>query len=65
MLAVFTPRPPLSRGQSGAGLPLAPWVLLLCWGLRPLKPTPQVFSLVGKQDWAREGLLRPGPSHAP
>ena len=31
-LAVFAPRPPLSRGQSGAGLPLAPWVLLLCWG---------------------------------
>ena len=30
-LAVFAPRPPLSRGQSGAGLPLAPWVLLLCW----------------------------------
>ena len=31
MLAVFTPRPPLSGGQSWAGLPLAPWVLLLCW----------------------------------
>ena len=30
-LSVFAPRPPLSRGQSWAGLPLAPWVLLLCW----------------------------------
>ena len=27
----FPPRPPLSSGLSWAGLPLAPWVLLLCW----------------------------------
>ena len=40
MLAVFTPRPPLSRGQSGAGLPLAPWALLLCWG----SPMPETHS---------------------
>ena len=175
--AVFAPGPPLSRGQSGAGLPLAPWALLICWGspmpktysprvllggeaglgtrrpsaprpqpsplsqlgrsaprpcrtdgpkrasgsclvqresllgqkttaqtrlvsgkqrkpfsppalrspegqavqgcpwlpgpccfaggLRCPKPTPHGFSLAGKQDWARESLLRPGRSHAP
>ena len=66
MQADFAPGPPFSRRQSGAGLPLAPWALLL-WGpgLRRPKPIPQGFSLAGKQDWAREGLLRPGPSHAP
>ena len=32
--AVFAPGPLLSRGQSVAGLPLAPWALLLCWGSR-------------------------------
>ena len=62
--AVFAPGPLLSRGQSRAGLPLAPWALLLCWG----SPVPEThsdgFSLAGKQDWAREGLLRPGPRHA-
>ena len=30
MQAVFAPGPLLSRGQSGAGLPLAPWALLNC-----------------------------------
>ena len=38
--AVFAPGPPLSRGQSGAGLPLAPWALLLCWG----SPVPETHS---------------------
>ena len=32
MQAVFAPSPPLDFGQSGAGLPLAPWALLLGWG---------------------------------
>ena len=63
---VFAPGPPFSRRQSGAGLPLAPWALLLLGrGLQHPKPIPQGFSLAGKQDWAREGLLRPGLSHAP
>ena len=30
-LAFFSPSPLVSRGQRGAGLPLAPWALLLCW----------------------------------
>ena len=30
-LAFFSPSPLVSRGQCGAGLPLAPWALLLCW----------------------------------
>ena len=30
-LAFFSPRPLVSIGQSGSGLPLAPWALLLCW----------------------------------
>jgi hypothetical protein len=38
--AVYTPGPPLSIGQSGAGLPLAPWALLLCWG----SPAPKTHS---------------------
>ena len=31
-LSVFAPGPPLSIAQSGAGPPLDPWALLLCWG---------------------------------
>ena len=30
-LAFFSPSALVSRGQRGAGLPLAPWALLLCW----------------------------------
>ena len=40
MQAVFAPRPPLDFGQSGAGLPLAPWALLLCRG----SPEPESHS---------------------
>ena len=67
----WLPGPYCLLGVSGArnplptGLPLAPWTLLLAGGLRCPKPTPDGFSLAGKQDWAREGLLRPGRSHAP
>ena len=39
--AVFAPGPPFSRRQSGAGLPLAPWALLL-WG--PGSPAPETHS---------------------
>ena len=38
--AVFAPGPPLSLGQSRAGLPLAPGALLLCWG----SPAPKSHS---------------------
>ena len=30
-LAFFSPSPQVNIGQSGSGLPLAPWALLLCW----------------------------------
>ena len=65
MQADFAPGPPFSRRQSGAGLPLAPWALLL-WGpgLRRPKHILQGFTLAGKQDCAREGLLRSSPSRA-
>ena len=38
--AVFAPGRRLSRWHSGAGLPLAPWALLLCWG----SPAPETHS---------------------
>ena len=38
--ALFAPGPALSIGQSGAGLPLAPWALMLCWG----SPAPETHS---------------------
>ena len=62
--AVLASSLPLHVGQSGAGLPLAPWPLRLCWG----SPEPETHSqrvlLRGIQDWACEDLLRPGPSNA-
>ena len=63
--AVFAPGPPLSRGQSRAGLPLAPWDLLICWG----SPVPETHSprvlLRGEAGLGARILLRPGPRHAP
>ena len=38
--ALFAPGPALSIRQSGAGLPLAPWALLICWG----SPAPESHS---------------------
>ena len=38
--AIFATGPTLSIAQSGAGLPLAPWALLLCWG----SPVPETHS---------------------
>ena len=63
--AVFAPGPALSIGQSGAGLPLAPWALLLCWGF----PAPESHSTqVLLRGQAGLGVLspssprpRPGP----
>ena len=63
--AVFAPGPPLSIERTGAGVPSLPGPCCFAGDLRCPKPTPHGFSFVGKQDWAREGLLRPGPSHAP
>ena len=61
----FRPRPPaLHRANRGWAAP-APWALLLCWGSPCPKPTPHRVFFVGKQDWAREGRLRPGPRQAP
>ena len=37
---VFTPRPCAPIGRCGAGLPLDPWALLLCWG----SPEPETHS---------------------
>ena len=44
----FYPGPPLSIAQSGAGLPLDPWALLLCWEFPAAENTPHGFSFVGK-----------------
>ena len=46
--AIFAPGPLLSRGHSGARLPLASWALLLCWG----SPAPESHSrrvLLGRE----------------
>ena len=63
--AVFAHGPPLSIGQSGAGLPRLRGPCCIAGGLRRPKPTTHSTSLVGKQDWGREGLLRHGPNHTP
>ena len=53
------------EGKAGRGCPWLPGPYCFAGGPRRRKPTTQVFSFVGKQNRAREGLLRPGPSHAP
>ena len=57
------PSPALSIGPCGAGLPLAPWALLLCWG----SPVPETHSprvLLGGE--AGLGARRPsGPTPQP
>ena len=53
------------EGKSGRGCPWLPGPYCFAGGVLRPKPTPHGFSILGKQDWAREGLLRPGPSHAP
>ena len=62
--AFFAPSRPLAVGQSGAGLPLAPWALLICWGSPEPETHSQRVSFTAKQEWACEELLRPGPSNA-
>ena len=64
--AIFSPEPPLSKiGKWGLGCPWFPGYCCFAGGLRHLKPTLNVFSFVGKQDWAGKGLQRTGASHAP
>src|SRR5512135_2318116 len=60
--AVLAPGHPHSIGRTGAGLSRLPGPCCFAGGLRQCKPTPHGFSFVGKQDWAREGLLRPAPA---
>ena len=64
-LAFFSPSTLLSLGQCGAGLPLAPWALLLAGGLLRWKPTPMVFFFVEKQELAGKCRLDAGPSNSP
>ena len=57
--------PPALRspeGKAGRGCPWLPGPCCFAGGLRCPKPTPHGFSFVGKQDSAREGLLRPAPA---
>ena len=51
-------------GKAGLGCLWLPGPCCFAGGLQSLKPTPNVFSFLGKQDWACEDLLRPGPSNA-
>ena len=62
--AVFPSGTPHTIGRTGAGLPRLPGPCCFAGGLGCPKPTPHGFSFVGKQDWAREDLLRPGTNHA-
>ena len=60
--------PPALRSPEGKSVRGCPWLPGPCCfagGLRCPKPTPHGISLAGKQDWGREGHLRPGRSHAP
>ena len=63
--AVFAPALRSPEGKAGRGCPWLPGPCSFAGDHRCPKPTPHGFSLAGKQDWAREGLLRPGRSHAP
>ena len=63
--AVFATTLLLDVGKNGDGLLWLPGPCCFVGGLGSLKPIPEVFSFLGKQDWDCEGLLRPGPSNAP
>ena len=52
------PAPQLSRGQSEAGLPLAPWALLICWG----SPMPKTHAPTMPQEPVWQ-LSAEAPSH--
>ena len=53
-LAFFSPNPLVSRGQCGAGLPLAPWALLLCWWSPEMETHSNGFLLRGEAGVGRK-----------
>ena len=59
------PAPQLSRGQSKAGLPLAPWALFICWG----SPMPKTYSprvlLGGEAGFGARSPSAPRPQPCP
>ena len=63
--AVFAPGPKLSIAQSAAGLPLAPWALLLCWW----SPAPETHSprvlLRGEAGLGAQRPSAPSPQPCP
>ena len=59
------PAPRSPKREAGLACPWLPEPCCFTGYLRRPKPSPHGFSFVGKQDWAREEVLCPGPSHAP
>ena len=53
-LAFFSPSPLVSRGQCGAGLPLAPWALLFCWWSPEMETHSNGFLLRGEAGVGRK-----------
>ena len=53
-LAFFSPSPLVSRGQCGAGLPLAPWALLFCWWSPVMETHSNSFLLRGEAGVGRK-----------
>ena len=53
-LAFFSPNPLISRGQCGAGLPLAPWALLFCWWSPEMETHSNGFLLRGEAGVGRK-----------
>ena len=53
-LAFFSPSTLLSLGQCGAGLPLAPWALLLCWRSPEMETHSNGFLLRGEAGVGRK-----------
>ena len=53
-LAFFSPSPLVSRGQCGAGLPLAPWALLFCWSSPEMETHSNGFLLRGEAGVGRK-----------
>ena len=53
-LAFFSPSTLVSRGQCGAGLPLAPWALLFCWWSPEMETHSNGFLLRGEAGVGRK-----------
>ena len=56
------PAPRSPKRKAGLACPWLPGPCCFAGGFRRRKPSPHVFSFVGKQDCARESLLRPAPA---